>query len=75
MAVYEDYQAHEDYYDEPQRNNRTWLIVAIVVVILLLCCCCLMSVAGLSLFSEDIVDGLKDIAGVAPALAGMTPLV
>lgn len=75
MAEYEEYQAYDEYYDEPQGNRRMWLIVAIVVVILLLCCCCLVLVAGIALLGQDIANELQSIAGGLPALAGVTALV
>lgn len=71
MADYEEYQDYDEYYDEPSGGNRTWLIVAIVVVAVLLCCCCLALVAGLALYSENIIVELENIAGVASALDGM----
>ena len=75
MADYEEYQDYDEYYDEPSERNRTWLFVAIVVVVILLCCCCLALVAGFALFSEDILAELGNIAGVIPALQGMTAIL
>ena len=67
MAEYQEYQDYDEYYDEPSRS-RTWLVVAIVIVVVLLCCCCLAFVAGLGVFSQDILNGLGGIVGVFPAL-------
>ncbi len=75
MVDYEEYQDYDEYYDEPSGGNRTWLFVAIVVVVVLLCCCCLALVAGLALYSENIITELETLSGVVPALEGMTAFV
>jgi len=75
MADYEEYQDYDEYYDEPSGRNRTWLIVAVVIVVVLLCCCCLALVAGFVLYSENIIAELENIAGVIPALNGMTAVL
>ena len=74
MAESQEYQDYDEYYDEPS-GSRTWLVVAIVVVVVLLCCCCLALVAGLGVFSQDILNGLGGIAGVFPTLRGMAASV
>ena len=74
MAEFEDSRDFGDFYDKPQRNNRTWLIVAIVAVIGLVCCCCLALVAGLSLFGEGLLNELQGIADLLPVLDSITSL-
>jgi hypothetical protein len=65
MADYEEYQEHDEYYDEPQGRSRTWLIIAIVAVFIILCCCCLGLVASFFIFQEDISNALSALWGVA----------